>query len=79
MVSLTFNGIVVTADVADRDNQYCTTTITANFARLPMEDDADLLRRGLKILVCHEVDEQIKCNGFRVFDPHNPANVERHY
>lgn len=44
-----------------------------------MEDDAELLRRGLKIMVCHEVDEQIKLNGFRLFDPHNPVNVERRY
>ena len=56
-----------------------TTRISAFFARIPMEDDASLLRRGLKIMVCHEVDEQIRLNGHRLFDPHNPNNVERHY
>lgn len=73
------NGVDVAAVVADRDFQYSTTRISAFFARMPMEDDAALLRRGLKIMVCHEVDEQITLNGIRVFDPHDPINVERHY
>ncbi len=71
--------IAIMADVVDRDNPYFTKSIQASFARLGMESDADLLRRGLKTMVCHEVDEQIQLNGYRIFDPHDPRNVERHY
>jgi hypothetical protein len=78
-VHTTDSGIYIGAIVAERENQYCTTKISAFFERLPMEDDARLLRRGLKIMVCHEVDEQIKLNGYRIFDPHDQNNVERHY
>ena len=79
IVEIQFSGVVIAATVVERDSQWTTTRIHAFFARLPGEEDADLLRRGLKIMVCHEVDEKIVFDGYRVFDPHIPSNVERHY
>ena len=78
-LEIQFSGVVIAATVVERDSQWTTTKLSAFFARLPGEEDADLLRRGLKIMVCHEIDEQIRFDGYRVFDPHIPSNVERHY